>query len=166
MTTTVELLNAPERPDAGIACDLTEAPDTPDERISEYGRLFAHALAGRQRTADAVDLTFEAKPGLPEWVTDLARREAACCPFLSHYVTSDGTHVTWRISSQAGAAAQVTLDEFYSLPERFGEGFKGLIDRVAARGFNVTATGPRRFEVEDCQRKVGILNKVKGACGC
>jgi hypothetical protein len=52
------------------------------------------------------------------------------------------------------------------LPERFAEGFEGLVERFAARGFTITAPGPRRFEVEEGQRKPGILDKVKAACGC
>jgi hypothetical protein len=166
MTTTVELLNADEKPDAQIACDLTDAPDTPDERIAEYGRLFAHALADRHRTADAVELRFAVKAGVAEWVADLARREAACCPFLSHHVGADGTHIIWRASSQAGPAAQAILDELYALPERFGDGCNGLVERFAARGFTVTAPRPQRFEVEDRPRKPGIIDKVKSACGC
>lgn len=164
--TNTELLNAPETPNTQIACDLTDAPDTPDERIAEYGRLFQHALAGRERTADAVEFRFAAKPGVAEWVTDLAKREAACCAFMSHHVTTDGTHVIWRASSQAGPAAQATLDEFHNFPERFGDGFKGLLERFAARGFTVTAPAPRRFEVDDGKRKPGMLGKIKAACGC
>lgn len=166
MTTNTELLNAPEKPNAQIACDLTDASDTPDERIAEYGRLFQHALAGRQRTADAVEFRFAAKPGVAEWVTDLAKREAACCPFMSHHVSADGTHVIWRASSQAGPAAQATLDEFHDLPERFGDGFKGLLERVAARGFTVRSPAPRHFDVDDGQHKPGVLDKLKAACGC
>ena len=166
MTTSTELLNAPEKPNAEIACDLSDASDTPDERIAEYGRLFQHALAGRQRTADAVEFRFAAKPGVAEWVTDLAKREAACCPFMSHHVSADGAHVIWRASSQAGPAAQATLDEFHDLPERFGDGFKGLLERVAARGFTVTSPAPRHFGVDDGQHKPGVLEKLKAACGC
>jgi hypothetical protein len=62
-------LNAPEKPNAPIACDLTDAPETADERIAEYGGLFQLALAGRERTADAVELRFAAKPGVAEWLT-------------------------------------------------------------------------------------------------
>ena len=166
MTTNTELLNAPEKPSAQIACDLTDAPATADQRIAEYGRLFQHALAGRERTADAVEFRFATRPGVAEWVTDLATREAACCPFMSHHVTAGGSHVIWRASSQAGPAAQATLDEFHSLPERFGDGFKGFLERLAVRGFTVTSPDPRHVEVDEGQRKPGVLDKVKAACGC
>jgi hypothetical protein len=165
MTTNTQLLNAPEKPDARIACDLTDAPDTAEERIAEYGRVFQHALAGRERTADAVEFRFVAKPGVAEWVTDLAKREAACCPFISQHVATDGSHVIWRASSQAGPAAQATLDEFHDLPERFGDGLKGFLERFAARGFTVTSPADRAFEVSDgC--KPGVLEELKAACGC
>ena len=131
MTSNREPLIIPEKAGAAIACDLTDAPDTPEERLAEYGRLFAHALIGRQRTADAVELTFAGKPGVVEWVADLARREAACCPFLAHQVRSEGAQVAWRISSQAGPTAQAILDELHILPERFGDGFPALLERLA-----------------------------------
>jgi len=166
MKASTELLNIPEKPHAEIACNFTDAPDTPEERLAEYGRLFQHALAGRQRTADAVEFKFAAKAGVAEWVADLARREAACCPFMAYHVSSDGTHVTWRTSSQAGPAAQAILDEFYDLPERFGDGVKVLVERLAVRGFTVTAPAPRRFEVDDGKGKPGVLTKIKAACGC
>jgi hypothetical protein len=164
--TNIEPVIIPETPNAPIACDLTDAPDTPEERLAEYGRLFAHALAGRERTAEAVELRFAAKPGVAQWVADLARREAACCPFLTHQVSADGTHVIWRISTQAGPAAQAILDEVQVLPERFGDGFKGLVERLDARGFKVVSPDPRHFVVDDGQRKPGILDRVKAACGC
>jgi hypothetical protein len=166
MTTNIKPLIIPETPNAPIACDLTDAPDTPEERLAEYGRLFAQALAGRQRTADAVELRFAAKPGVTEWVTDLARREAACCPFLTHRVSADSTQVIWRMSTQAGPAAQALLDEVHALPERFDDGFKGLLNRLDARGVKVVQPDPRRFEVDDGRRKLGILDKLQAACGC
>lgn len=166
MTTNIEPLIIKETPDAPIACDLTDAPDTPEERLAEYGRLFAHALVGRERTADAVDLRFAAKPGVAEWVADLARREAACCPFLTHQVSPDGAHILWRISTEAGPTAQAILDECHALPERVGDGFKGLLERLDARGITVVSPAPRRFVVGDGQSKPGLLDKIKAACGC
>ena len=41
MTTTLHL---PARAGAAIACDMTTASDTPDERMREYDRLFAGAM--------------------------------------------------------------------------------------------------------------------------
>lgn len=74
-------------PGAPIACDMTAADDTPEERLAEYGRVFAHALIGRDRTTDSTAFRFAAKPGVREWIIDLATREAACCRFLTYRIT-------------------------------------------------------------------------------
>ena len=37
--------------DQPIVCDMTSATDTGPQRMAEYGRLFAQALVGRERTA-------------------------------------------------------------------------------------------------------------------
>ncbi len=108
----------PATPDAPVACDMTAAPDTPEERVAEYGRLFAHALVARARTDRALVLTFAAKPGVQEWIVDLVAREAACCPFFSYGIEHRDGQIVWSMSSDAGPAAQAILDEFYALPVR------------------------------------------------
>jgi hypothetical protein len=149
-----QLLDLPETVNAPIACDMIGAPDTPEERLAEYGRLFAHALVERQRLADTLEFKFATRPGIADWVVDLARREAACCPFFTHDVTASEDRVVWRISSQAGPAAQSILDECHDLPERCGDGLQGFFARLGKRGVPV-APGPggRRFG-------------FKGSCGC
>lgn len=118
-------MNSPESsfliratPDAPIACDMTAAPDTPEERVAEYGRLFAHALLARDRTDDAVVFTFAAKPGVREWIADLVAREAACCPFFSFAIEHRDDQIVWRTGSDSGPAAQAFLDELYAGPNR------------------------------------------------
>jgi hypothetical protein len=165
-TETKVLFSAPEAAGAPIACDLHDAPDTPEERVAEYGRLFAHALIDRERSPQAVELRFAAKAGVAEWVVDLARREAACCPFLSYHVSMHGDRVIWRTSSDAGPAAQAMLDELYSLPDKFGDGLDGLFKRLADRDVHVISDGPSRFIVDDRKRRAGLLGKVKADCGC
>ncbi len=99
-------------------------------------------MIDRKRTGDAVVFTFAAKPGVAEWMTDLARREAACCPFCEYDVTVDGQHVVWRVSSQAGPVVQAFLDELHALPERIGDGLEGMFRRLAERGISIRpATG-------------------------
>jgi hypothetical protein len=137
-TTQVLLIQA--KPDAAIACDMTHAGDTTEERFAEYGRLFAHALSDRRRTGDAVLLTFKAKPGVTEWVADLVRREAACCPFVTYDVTSDGRQIVWKTSGPALPAVQALLDELYALPDRIGDGPEGLFARLADRGLQLTGS--------------------------
>jgi hypothetical protein len=138
----------PATPDAPIACDMTAAPDTPDERVAEYGRLFVHALVARDRTDNAVVFTFAAKPGVREWIADLVAREAACCPFFSYFVEQRDDQIVWSTSTDAGPAAQTILDEFYAGPDHFTGGFDGLLARLADNGVDVTNPEPGRFTVE------------------
>jgi len=156
-------------PGAPLACDLTGAADTPDERIAEYGRLFGHALIGRERRADAVELKFAAKAGVKEWVADLARREAACCPFLTYQVRDNDECVRYEIILPAehtsNTALQASLDEIHALPERYADGAEGFFDRLAPHGVSRTSD-PKRFEVAEGQPASGILKKLKSACGC
>jgi hypothetical protein len=104
-----------------IACDMSSAPDTPEERLAEYGRLFERALLRRERRADAVVLAFRADDGTRDAVDDLARREAACCPFLDYRVETAGDEVIWTItnpvSGELRASADAVLGDFYDLPD-------------------------------------------------
>ena len=71
---------------------MTYADDTLVDRLAGYGRLFDHALVGRESTATATTFRFAARPGVGDWVLDLVRREAACCPFLSYEVDQAHGH--------------------------------------------------------------------------
>lgn len=92
------LLSIAARPDAPIACDMTAAEDTLPDRMAEYRLLFDQALVARTSTETTTSFTLAAKPGVQDWVLDLVRREAACCPFLSFEVTTDDGRITWTIS--------------------------------------------------------------------
>jgi hypothetical protein len=130
------VLHIPAKPDMPIACDMSTAADTPDERLAEYGRLFERALARRERRDDGVVLAFRADHGIQEAVEDLARREAACCPFLDHRVETVGDAVTWTmtnvVAGDVRAGVDVTLDAFYVLPDRAGSDFDGLLGSPTA----------------------------------
>jgi hypothetical protein len=108
----------PARPDAPVACDMTGAVDTPSDRLDEY---LALPFESRERQPGEVVLRFR---GAREQIEDLARREAACCPFLSYRVEED---TVWTIS---GEASEV-LDLWYDL---YGEQTVGpsVKSRVAA----------------------------------
>lgn len=97
------LLSIPARPDTPIACDLTEAEDTLADRLAEYRRLFEHALLERESTATTTTFRFAARPGVTEWVLDLVRREAACCPFLSYDVVQNGDGIVWTFDGTGAA---------------------------------------------------------------
>lgn len=123
-----------------LVCDMTTAPDTPQERMAEYGRLFEHALAARERTSDAVVWRFTARAGVEAWVRDLADREAACCQFLEYTVTAEDGEVTFRIAGGDNPAIQAILDEAHRLPEHIGHGLDGLIQRLQHAGLDVKAS--------------------------
>ena len=91
-------MHLPARPGAPVACDMSGAGDTPKERLREYSRLFDTVLLRHERDADRVTLSFRADPGVRDAVEDLARREAACCPFLDQRVEADGAEeVIWTL---------------------------------------------------------------------
>ena len=92
------LLSLPARPDAPVACDLSAAEDTVPDRMAEYRRLFDRALIERTSTETTTTFTLATHAGVQDWVLDLVRREAACCPFLSYDVTADADRITWTIS--------------------------------------------------------------------
>jgi hypothetical protein len=123
-------LHIPARPDAPIACDMSTAEDTPDERLAEYARLFERALVRREHDDHGVVFAFRAESGLRERLDALARRESACCPFLEYRVETAGDEVIWTTSNPATgerrAAVEVMLDAFYALPDHAGS------DAVAA----------------------------------
>jgi hypothetical protein len=109
------VLHLPARPGAPIACDMSTAPDTPDQRLAEYEALFARALVRRER---AIRFTLRAEPGVRAQVDDLARREAACCPFLEYRVETIGDEVRFTVANPRQADADAVLDAFYALPDR------------------------------------------------
>ncbi|GEM_PF-1297967 len=122
-----------------IACDMTSAPDTADERMAEYGRLFAQALIGRERTTEGIRLRFRAGDGIEAWVRDLAAREKACCPFFDFSISTHGDEVYWYATVIDDDIARDILDEFYTLPDAVGGGVAGLENRLGERGLQVIA---------------------------
>src|SRR5215831_689113 len=103
-------------PSVPIVCDMTSATDTGPERMLEYGRLFAQALIGRERTPAGIRFRLRADDGVESWVRDLAAREKACCPFFDFTVENDGREVHWDATVVDDDIARAILDEFYHLP--------------------------------------------------
>jgi len=110
------VLHLPARADAPIACDMSTASDTPEERLAEYQRLFEHALLGRERRDDSVVLSFRTGPGTREAVESLVAREAACCPFLDYRVEALGDELRWTTTGDSRPGVDVILDSLYALP--------------------------------------------------
>jgi hypothetical protein len=124
--------------DNTIACDMSTAPDTPAERIAEYGRLFAEHLVGRERTAQGIRFRLRAAEGVEARVRDLSAREEACCPFAGFEVATGGGEVRWDIRVPDDETARAMLEEFYQLPERIGEDWQTIRRRLDGVGFAVT----------------------------
>jgi hypothetical protein len=131
------VLHLPPTAGAPIACDMTSARDTPEERLAEYRELFERALLGRERRAGAVVLSFTADAR--DQVEDLARREHACCPFVDYRVEVDGDRVRWTTTNTSNeeGAVEVMLDALYELPEHAGSDIDGYLARLAERGVDV-----------------------------
>jgi hypothetical protein len=129
-----------------IVCDLTNARDTAEERMAEYGRLFAQSLTGRERTEQRVRLRFRADDGVEAWVRDLAAREKACCSFYDFRISATAGEVCLDIGLVDGVAdgdedmARSMLDEFYDAPDNVAGGVAAMKQRLAQRGIAVTTS--------------------------
>ena len=95
-------------------------------------RLFERALLRRERREDSVVFAFRADGGTREALDDLARREAACCPFLDYRVEAVGDEVVWTTSNpltgSERAAVDAFLDALYALPDHTGSDIDGFSD--------------------------------------
>ena len=148
MTNTLHIQAVPGAP---VACDMSTARDTPDERLAAYQGLFERALLRRDRGADTVVFSFRADAGIRDAVEELARREAACCPFMDYRVETTGDEVVWTItnvvSGDERASVDVVLDALHALPHHAGSDVGGLFGRLADRGVHVIAAPGERFEL-------------------
>jgi hypothetical protein len=99
-----------------IVCDLSDAPDTASGRLAEYARFLEAAYLGRDRDQDGVRWLLRADPGIEEWARDLARRENACCAFMTSTVTRVGDRVVWHATTIDDDSARAVLDLFHDLP--------------------------------------------------
>ena len=57
-----------------VVCDMSGAPDTGEQRMAEYARLFAAAFLSRERTATGIRRRLRADPGIADWARDPAAR--------------------------------------------------------------------------------------------
>jgi len=128
-------LHLPARPDAPIACDMSTAVDTADERLAAYAQLFDRGLLRRERGEGSVAFAFRAGGGVRELADTLARREAACCPFVDYHVQTVGEEVIWEITNPVlgddRASVEVMLDAFYALPDHSGADMDAMFGRLA-----------------------------------
>jgi hypothetical protein len=78
---------------------MTNARDTPQERMSEYGRLFDHALIGRERTSVGLTFRFEAR----SWRWRRSR-------IHSSTPGRDNGEIIWLIATDGDPVAESILD--------------------------------------------------------
>ena len=120
-----------------VICDITDATDTPAERLAEYRRLFALALIGREHTDTGIRFRFREDEGVYDWVADLASREQACCPFFIFTVTSAGGETSWDASVIDDPIARQILEEFYLLPDTVAQATGVVYERFQERGLDI-----------------------------
>lgn len=124
--------------DQPILCDMTNAPDTAEERLATYRALFADALVARERTVAGTRWRFRADPGIETRVRALAELEQACCAFFDFTVTLAGGEVLWDTSVPDDEIARAIHEELYNLPDSLEqESTQALHDRFAAQGLPV-----------------------------
>lgn len=134
-----------------IVCDMTDAPDTTDERLAEYRRLFGDDLIGRERTDSGIRFRFRPRVGLAAEIRDLAAREKACCAFFDFDIRENDDEITWDASVVDDPIARQILDEYYALPDSLVGSTTELFDRFAREGLAIV--------VEDN----GVMRPVTGA---
>jgi hypothetical protein len=117
---------------------MTGAPDTAEERLAEYRRLFGQALIGRERTPEGIRFRLRAEPGVEEWVRDLAAREKACCGFFAFDIRTEGDQLLWDAAVTDDDTARAILAELYLLPDTTPATPAELRDRLAAQGLRFT----------------------------
>lgn len=120
-----------------IVCDMTDAPDTTEERLAEYRELFGTVLVSREHTETGIRFTFRADPGVGDHVRDLAAREKACCAFFDFIIEDHDDVVTMDASVVDDPIARQILEEYYRLPDTLPDGAAALVERFADNGLEI-----------------------------
>jgi hypothetical protein len=120
-----------------IVCDMTDAPDTTEERLADYRRLFGTDLIGRERTDEGIRFRFRTRDGLAAEIRHLAAREKACCAFFDFQIGEHEDEVTWDASVVDDPIARQILDEYYALPDTLAGSVTDLFYRFAQRGLEI-----------------------------
>jgi hypothetical protein len=107
-----------ERRSIPLICDMSDAPDTPLERLAEYRSLFETALVGRERTQNGIRFRF--RSDAESWVREIAAKEKSCCAFFEFDVSATADEVIWEAGVGDDEMARAVLEEFYRLPELTG----------------------------------------------
>jgi hypothetical protein len=132
-----KLLSIAPQPDAPIACDMSLARDTLAERLAEYRPLIEHALIGHESNETATTFRFAARPGVREWVCNLAKREAACCSFLAYEIDQEGEEIVWITSGGRGDPEMAIFDEILDGPGSVPGGSDAIAQWLEDQGLHV-----------------------------
>ena len=116
---------------------MTDSPETTEERLAEYRRLFGSDLIGRERTEAGIRFRFRSRDGLADEIRDLAAREKACCAFFDFDIREHGEEITWVASVVDDPIARQILDEYYALPDTLDASATALFDRFAENGLEI-----------------------------
>ncbi|MEO6469210.1 MAG: hypothetical protein ABIP21_08920 [Acidimicrobiia bacterium] len=103
-----------------IVCDMTDAPDTPQQRLEAYARLFALGLQHTERTESGMRWRFCHSTEAEELARELAALENACCGFMTTTVTVMEDELWWDATTIDDPMAQAVLDLMRELPEHVG----------------------------------------------
>jgi hypothetical protein len=87
-------------------------------RAAEFRAVFAWLLAS-EREGASFRWIFQGGPGVERRVRELARREHACCSFLSFAISTRGDEVVWE--GRAVDGADDLAAAFFALPESVSE---------------------------------------------
>jgi len=123
-----------------IVCDMSTAPDTGPQRLTEYDRLFSTHLLGRERSGEGIRFRLRADHGVEEWIRELAARERACCAFLDSQIAVEDDQVVWDITTIDDDLARAILDDYYDLPDSAGADADELERRLSAKGLQFIGT--------------------------
>jgi hypothetical protein len=129
-----------------IVCDMTTAPDTAQQRLDAYRRLFGQHLISREKTSQGIRFRLRAEPGVEDQVRELAAREMACCAFFAFDVIVDGEQVIWDCAVSDNDTARAILEEYYLLPDTAPQSPAELSGRLTAKGLTFIAD-PFRYTI-------------------
>ncbi|HEY5855688.1 MAG TPA: hypothetical protein VIW24_16980 [Aldersonia sp.] len=128
-------------PVPAVVCDMTDAPDSGEQRLHDYARLFGAAFISRERTDSGMRWRLRADPGIEAQARDLSARENACCAFLTTTVTVSGGQVLWDATTIDDPAARAALDMLYDLPVTQWDDVNEVHDRfVRTTGVPIVGT--------------------------
>ena len=99
-----------------IVCDMTGAPDTSEERLEAYARLFSLGLERSERTETGMRWRLRHSIEAEDLARELAARENACCGFMTTTVTVVGDELPRDATTIDDPMAQAVLDLMRELP--------------------------------------------------